>query len=258
MYSSCFVRVGAAVLLFAPAFFVSNALAQDEIKIVATDGGGGDTFGSSVAIDGDWMIVGAPFDDDRALLAGSAYIFRRQGEAWVQEAKITAVDASQFDFFGVSVSISGNAAIVGAYMDDGGQSTGAAYIFRRNGSNWVQEARLTVDDAFPGQRFGTSVSIDGDRAIVGTDPSIAGALPGAASSTRIGYALSEQSLVVIEIYNALGKKIRTLTNSGQDAGWHSVTWDGRNDRDAPASSGLYFYVVRAGGSRAARSIVLLH
>ena len=75
--------------------------------------------------------------------------------------------------------------------------------------------------------------------------------------TRIGYALSEQSHVVVEIFNALGRKIRTLANADQDAGWYSVNWDGRDDRDVPASSGLYFYAVRAGGSSATRSMVLL-
>ena len=146
------------------------ALSPTEFKIIAGDGAAGDFFGLSVSIDGDYAIVGAHLDDDNASASGSAYIFRRFGTSWLEEAKLTASDGAVNDLFGRSVSLSGDRAIVGARGDDdNGSSSGSAYIFRRVGTVWTQEAKLTASDGQAGDRFGFSVSVDGDRAIVGAD-----------------------------------------------------------------------------------------
>ncbi|MDP8238925.1 MAG: T9SS type A sorting domain-containing protein, partial [Candidatus Hatepunaea meridiana] len=76
-----------------------------------------------------------------------------------------ASDAAEGDYFGCSVTISGDYAVVGAYGDDDG--AGSAYIFVRDGANWTEQAKLTADDAETGDRFGYSVFINGDYAVVG-------------------------------------------------------------------------------------------
>jgi len=99
-------------------------------KITASDGADGDIFGRSVSISGDYAIVGAFWDDDNGIDSGSAYIFKRSGTSWAEEAKLTASDGAAIDQFGWSVSISGEYAIVGAHLDDdNGADSGSAYIF---------------------------------------------------------------------------------------------------------------------------------
>jgi phosphopantetheinyl transferase len=124
-----------------------------------------DNFGTSVSISGDYAIVGA---QNKSVgintLQGAAYIFYRTGNTWTQQAKLTAADGAANDNFGVSVSISGDYAIVGAHGKSGAQ--GAAYVFFRTGSTWAQQAKLTAADPVSGDVFGKSVSISGDYVIV--------------------------------------------------------------------------------------------
>ena len=136
-------------------------------KLTASDGNAGDNFGYSVSISDDYAIVGAYGDDVNGTDSGSAYIFRWDGTSWVQQAKLTASDGAYLDYFGISVSISGNLAIVGAYDDDDkGTDSGSAYIFRWDGTSWVQQKLIAADGAAY-DYFGWSVSIGGDYAIVG-------------------------------------------------------------------------------------------
>ena len=136
--------------------------AQDA-KLTATNGEAFDTFGWSVAIDGDRAFVGAPFGG--SFFQGAAYVFEYDGTAWTQQAKLTALDGASFDSFGQSVSIDGDRALVGAFGDDSG--AGAAYVFEYDGTAWTQQAKLTPTDAEAFDFFGQSVSLDGDRALVG-------------------------------------------------------------------------------------------
>ncbi|MCH8305534.1 MAG: FG-GAP repeat protein, partial [Candidatus Marinimicrobia bacterium] len=139
-----------------------------EFKINASDGVSFDEFGYSISISGDYAVVGAWADDDSGSSSGSAYIFKRAGESWVQEAKLLASDGAAGDQFGWSVSISGDYAVVGAIFDaDNGSLSGSAYIFKRAGESWVQEAKLLPSDGAAGDRFGHSVSISGDYAVMG-------------------------------------------------------------------------------------------
>ncbi|CAB1062259.1 Unclassified head protein [Olavius sp. associated proteobacterium Delta 1] len=139
-----------------------------QAKLLASDATPSDNFGSCVSISGDYAIVGAYGDDDSGSSSGSAYIFKRDGAEWSEQAKLIAGDAEAYDNFGQSVSISGDYAIVGASQDDDyGTSSGSAYVFRREGSGWTQQTKLTAIGARSYDRFGGSVSISGDYAIVG-------------------------------------------------------------------------------------------
>jgi len=143
---------------------------MEETELRPSDAGNGDHLGRSVAVDGDTILIGAYGCDDACpsdpyCNSGAAYIFRFNSEDWIEEARLTALDAAEGDNFGFSVSISGNVAVIGAHGDD--DTKGSAYVFRFNGSNWVQEAKLTASDAAEEDNFGFSVSVSGDAALVG-------------------------------------------------------------------------------------------
>ena len=153
-----------------------------EEKLTASDGAAEDYMGFSVSLSGETALVGAHRNDAGATETGAAYVFVRTGASWSQEAKLTASDAAANDWFGYSVSISGDTALVGARNDDdAGYTSGSAYVFVRTGTTWSQEAKLTASDAAAGDEFGWSVSIDGDTALVGaTDDDDSGNASGSA------------------------------------------------------------------------------
>ncbi|MDJ0610037.1 MAG: FG-GAP repeat protein [Kiloniellales bacterium] len=103
---------------------------SEQAKLTASDGAADDIFGESVGISGDAVVVGAFRDDDLGSDSGSAYVFRRVGTAWSEQAKLTAGDGAQGDFFGQTVAISGDTVVAGAYQDDdAGNASGSAYLF---------------------------------------------------------------------------------------------------------------------------------
>ncbi|MCH8344693.1 MAG: FG-GAP repeat protein [Planctomycetes bacterium] len=143
-------------------------------KLTASDAAASDHFGTSVSLSGDFAIVGASLDSDNGSWVGAAYVFYRNqdgNDQWGQVAKLTASDGATFDYFGVSVSISGATAIVGAMADDdNGGVSGSAYIFVKPPSGWTnmtQTVKLTASDGAMFDLFGVSVAISLDTAIVG-------------------------------------------------------------------------------------------
>jgi hypothetical protein len=103
---------------------------MEQQQLTASDGAESDNFGWSVSISGDYAVVGAYGDDDKGSASGSAYVFVRSGTTWTEQQKLTASDGASTDFFGHSVSISGDTAIVGADgNDDKGINSGSAYVF---------------------------------------------------------------------------------------------------------------------------------
>ena len=137
-------------------------------KLVATDGATNDYFSSSVSLSGDRVLVSAGGDDDNGFDSGSAYVFDYDGINWTQSAKLIASDGASYDYFGSSVSISGDRALVGARGDDdNGFDSGSAYVFDYDGMNWIQSAKLVATDGASYDFFGSSVSLSGDRALMG-------------------------------------------------------------------------------------------
>ena len=157
-------------------------------QLVAADGTASDQFGSSVDVDGDTLIVGAPRDDIGSNVdQGSAYVFVRSGGVWTQQAQLTGSTSAAGDQFGFSVAVSGDTAIVGAPFQDlaftatgaglctfpppfptfmAASNTGFAYVFVRSGGVWTEQQRLSAcQDPFT--MTGFSVAIDGDTAVVG-------------------------------------------------------------------------------------------
>ncbi len=145
-------------------------------KLTASDQAVFDSFGVSVSVDGDVALVGAyRADPDGMSSAGAAYVYERNAggtNAWGEVTKLTASDKAADNYFGVSVSVAGDLALIGApwAVPDGLNSTGAAYIYERNagGTNaWGEVAKLTASDKAAADVFGGSVSVDGDIALVG-------------------------------------------------------------------------------------------
>ncbi|MBW7839565.1 MAG: FG-GAP repeat protein, partial [Chitinophagaceae bacterium] len=133
-------------------------------------GSADDDFGYSVSISGNCAIVGAPYDDVGTNVdQGSASIYQWDGTGWVMMQKLTDATGSASDYFGTSVSISGNYAIVGARYDDVGSNInqGSASIYHWDGGNWVLMQKLTDATGSAYDYFGNSVSISGNYAIVG-------------------------------------------------------------------------------------------
>ncbi|MCA8944023.1 MAG: hypothetical protein KDB80_15775 [Planctomycetes bacterium] len=158
----------------------------------ASNTGNSDRFGSSVAVSGNTIVVGAPNEDSSATgvdgngsdnsvaESGAAYVFHRTGSTWTQQAYLKASNTGSGDQFGWSVSVSGDLAVVGAYLEDslatgidgdgstnGFGDSGAAYVFRRAGTVWAQDAFLKASNTGPGDNFGYSVDVSGDTVAVG-------------------------------------------------------------------------------------------
>ncbi len=158
----------------------SAGIWEQEEKIVATNREGGDVFGDSVSISGDYAVVGSYFDGEDASennplsSSGSAYIFVRNGTAWSLATKIVASDRADHASFGYAVAISGEYIIVGANgedLDALGENhegnAGAAYLFKNTLGTWQEVQKIVASNRYAGNNFGRAVSISGDYAIVG-------------------------------------------------------------------------------------------
>jgi hypothetical protein len=165
---------------------------QQEAYLKASNTGAGDEFGISVTLSGDTLAVGALREDSAAIGvngsqtdntatdSGAVYVFRRTGTAWQQEAYLKASNTGASDIFGESMALSGDTLVVGAFREDsaatgvnGSQTdntasdSGAAYVFRRTGTTWQQEAYLKASNTGAGDQFGNSVALSGDTIAVG-------------------------------------------------------------------------------------------
>jgi MYXO-CTERM domain-containing protein len=131
-------------------------------RLVASDGAADDFAGYAVSLDGDRALVSAHFDDDEGDRSGSVYVFEVDGAgAWTQTAKLTASDGGEKHLFGMSLSLDGDRALVGARGAD------AAYIFDFDGAEWTETEILVAADAGVGEKFGSAVSLEANRALVG-------------------------------------------------------------------------------------------
>jgi len=171
-------------------------------KIQASDAQASSVFGTSVAIDGNTVVVGASLNDPSSIIdAGAAYVFTRSGTTWTQQQKIQASDAQASDNFGQSVGISGNTVVVGAYAEDPNNISGAGsvYIFTRSGTTWTQQAKLIASDAQASDLFGQSVAIEGDTVVVGAyneDPNNITDAGSAYVFTRSGATWTQQAKLI--------------------------------------------------------------
>jgi hypothetical protein len=158
-------------------FARSGSVWSQQAYIKASNTGVGDSFGVSVALSGDILVVGSPYEassatgvnrdqtDNSAFGAGAVYAFTRSGSVWSQQAYIKASNSNMGDQFGWSVALSGETLVVGANKVTFG--SGAAYFFTRSGSDWSQQGYFTASNGGYGDGFGGSVAISGDTLVVG-------------------------------------------------------------------------------------------
>ena len=171
-----------------------------EAYIKASNNDAQDWLGWSVSLDGDSLAVGAHLEDSNQttitngssastdnsnLASGAVFVYKRAGVNWAQEAYIKASNNDASDYFGISVSLSGDTLAVGARYEDSNQTTitngssasgdnsntdsGAVYMYKRTtGGNWVQEAYIKASNNDADDRFGESVSLSGDTLVVAT------------------------------------------------------------------------------------------
>ncbi|MCH8963267.1 MAG: FG-GAP repeat protein, partial [Bacteroidetes bacterium] len=149
-------------------FVLSEGVWTEQAKLIPDDAEVRDRFATSVALSGAYAAVGATGDDDGGDGAGAVYVFVRQGQTWTQQAKLIASDAGEDDSFGRAVALDGDYLLVSAPgNDEQGERTGAAYVFKRDGETWTQQAKLTASDAGVGDGLGSAVALEGALAAIG-------------------------------------------------------------------------------------------
>ncbi len=151
-------------------FTRSGASWSQRAELTAADGGSPDQFGFAVALQGDTALIGAPMHTvDDSDYQGSAYVFQGEGSSWMQTGELTGSGGATNDFFGRSVALSGDTALVGAPYKKVGTNgwQGAAYVFARSGTLWSQQAEFPAPDGAAEDQFGTCAALDGDTAILG-------------------------------------------------------------------------------------------
>jgi hypothetical protein len=149
-------------------------------------------FGWSVSLYGDTALIGAPEDNYNGFAPGSVYVFIRNGATWTQQTKLLALDGAVWDYFGGSVSLKGDTALIGAQCDDG--CKGSAYVFTRTRTTWTQQAKLLASDGADNDDFGVSVSLDGDTGLIGASND--DQKGSAYVFTRIGTTWSQQAKLI--------------------------------------------------------------
>lgn len=166
----------------------AGAFAQ-QAYIKASNAEGLDQFGWSVALSGDTLVVGTPFEDSRAtgingdeadngmFSSGAVYVFVRNGATWTQQAYVKASNTGSGAHFGFSVAVSGDTLVVGAPgersgsvadpSDESAINAGAVYVFERSGTTWSEQAYLKASNIGTGDLFGWSVALSGDTLAAG-------------------------------------------------------------------------------------------
>ncbi len=171
----------------------ADGIWSQQAYLKASNSQAGDVFGVSVAVSGDTVVVGAPSEDSNAggvngnqsdnsaSASGAAYVFVRDSAGvWSQQAYLKASNTTAGDGFGQSVAVSGDTVVVGATAedsnakgvngnqgDDSAADSGAAYVFIRSGTTWIQQAYLKPSNTGASDFFGNPVAVAGDTAVVG-------------------------------------------------------------------------------------------
>jgi hypothetical protein len=162
-------KAGAAYL-----FYLENGRWLQKQKLQPSEVKGEEQFGYSVAISGDWAIVGAHLAAAGSEVnAGAAYLFHLENGQWQQKQKLQPSGLKSGDGFGRSVAIGDRWAVVGASGSDlpNAQNTGTAYIYGLRNGEWQEQQQVQAVDASPDLKFGHCVAIGAEWAIVGTDKS---------------------------------------------------------------------------------------
>jgi len=127
-------------------------------------------FGQSVALSGNTLAIGAPLHPDQNFEpTGAIFVYIGAAANWTLQSTLFASDRVSGDRLGLAVSVDGESLLAGAANDDktAGVDAGSAYVFTRTGNAWAEQAKLRSTQAQGNERFGQSVSLEGDEALVG-------------------------------------------------------------------------------------------
>ncbi len=138
-------------------------------KLIPNDGAADDMFGNSVAIYGDYAVVGAYLNDEHGTNCGAAYVFKRNNDAWNQTAKLIPSDVSAGWIFGYCVAIYDDIIAVGSPSSSTPGWTGIVSVFQRQGSEWREIQTIAPESGVYGENFGCSVALSDDYLVVGAD-----------------------------------------------------------------------------------------
>jgi hypothetical protein len=148
-------------------FALSSGAWSEQAELTASDGLPGDSFGASVGIDGNTLVVGSPnATSPVAFLAGEAYVFTLSGGSWTQAAELSALDGQLGDLFGVAVAVSGSQIAIGAPQSN--NQEGTVYLYTANTGGWMPAVELTEGVySAAGDQAGATLVLSGQTLIVG-------------------------------------------------------------------------------------------
>jgi len=184
-------------------FSRSGATWSEQGRMTAWDAATGAEFGYAVALSGDTLVVGAPWASSggKAAYCGAAYVYVWRGGAWIPQQKLLAADGVIYDEFGAAVAVDGDTIVCGARQANAGAGqSGAAYVFARSGSTWIQQAKLSASDPGAADRFGSAVAVADESIVV--------------SAVRAGYN-DAGAAYCFSLVNGVWAYQGWLTNDGQ-------------------------------------------
>jgi hypothetical protein len=199
-------------------------------KLLVPDGIINDFFGGSVSLSYDTALISVHGDDDNGAQSGSAYVFTRSDTNWTLQQKLLAADGTASDYFGYSVSLAGDTALIGADGDDGnGIDSGSAYVFTRTGTTWTQQAKLLASYGAAYDSFGWSVSLSSDTALIGApfDDDNGNSSGSAYVFTRTGTTWTQQ-VKLLASDGAVADRFGWRVSLSGDTALFGVRWDGDN------------------------------
>ncbi|MEA3476911.1 MAG: T9SS type A sorting domain-containing protein, partial [Bacteroidota bacterium] len=253
---------------------------SQQAKLLSGDVNPDDYFGFSVSLSGEYAIVGAVNAIHQTFRSGAAYIFKRSDAQWTEQIKLLDSNSTIDIAFGASVSLQGNYALIGVPEDDqNGSHSGTAYIYENDGTDWIELTKLLASDGVESDRFGWSVNIDEERAVVGAPVQYAGGLYCGAAYLYEGFVTGIAELFIplefdlypvpakdivncqlstvncqfceVELYDVYGKLVQVLFEGKTSS--EEIAFD---VSDLPA--GVYFIRMQVGERDGIRKLIIAH
>ena len=218
--------------------FISFAFSQTQLGSDIDGEAQGDYSGWSVSMNsaGDRVAIGAVINGGTGTDAGHVRIYEYSNSSWTQlGSDIDGEAASDYSGSSVSMNSAADRVAIGAPLNDGTANTAGHVRVYSLAELFIDSQQLLPDKFTLDQNYPNPFN----------------------PITTLRYELPENGLVNITIYDMLGRKVKTLVNQTQDAGYRSVVWDATNDNGKPVSAGIYLYQIQAGGNMQTKKMVLL-
>lgn len=210
----------------------------EQAKLTASDAAEDDTFGTSVSVLGDTVVVGSPSHGlPNVQNFGAAYVFVRDGSGWSQQCALTAPNAGAGDYLGFSVAIDADTVVAGARstdIDSGKINAGSAYVFARTGTTWNYQTELRASNRAPFDLFGSAVAIDANKILVGA--------PGKNNGLGAAFLFQSAAGAWTLIAQVNASDLRCGLTFGYSASMSDDTWLVGTTPDASESGEAYAFI----------------